>query len=117
MPDRRTASDTERRFVRSEDPSLTPEANRLLTEELQEVVGAEEVEVPAGTPRRSDEAHAVHSPLVTTLLSNRPILIVTLLAAVVVGAIVSSPPAGTRPSCSPSACTRWERCSSPPARS
>src|SRR3954469_18251776 len=89
MPDRRTASDTERRFVRSEDPSLTPEANRLLTEELQEVVGAEEVEVPAGTPRRSDEAQAVHSPFVTTLLSNRPILIVTLLAAVVVGAIIS----------------------------
>jgi hypothetical protein len=81
--------ETERRFVRSEDPSLTPEANRLLTREVQEVVGAEEVEVPKGTPRRTEDRHGTHSTLVATLIDNRPIIIVTLLAALVVGGIVA----------------------------
>jgi hypothetical protein len=80
---------TERRFVRSEDPSLTPEANRLLTEEVREVVGQDEVEVPVGTPRRSSARHGNHSSLVATLISNRPILIVSFLAALVVGGIIS----------------------------
>jgi hypothetical protein len=90
--DRRPSDDKairERRFVRSEDPSLTPEANRLLTEELQQVIGAEEVEVPTGTPLRSHQAHGEHSPMVATLISNRPLLIVTFLAALVVGGIIS----------------------------
>jgi hypothetical protein len=82
-------SGTERRFVRSEDPNLTPEANRLLTEEVREVVGRDEVEVPRDTPRRAEEPHATHSPLMATLVSNRPLIIVTLLAALVVGGIVS----------------------------
>jgi hypothetical protein len=85
----RPDAETERRFVRSEDPELTPEANRLLTDELKEVVGRDEVEVPRDTPRRSEEAHATHSPLVATLVANRPLIIVTLLAAVVVGGIIS----------------------------
>lgn len=84
-----THAETERRFVRSEDPQLTPEANRLLTEELREVVGRDEVEVPRDTPHRAQEAHATHSPLAGTLVSNRPLIIVTLLAAVVVGGIIS----------------------------
>jgi hypothetical protein len=82
-------AETERRFVRSEDPELTPEANRLLTEELREVVGRDEVEVPRDTPHRAEEAHGTHSPLAGTLVSNRPLIIVTLLAAVVVGGIIS----------------------------
>src|SRR3954449_642071 len=97
MSDRRTAprtgrpaqGETERRFVRSEDPSLSPEANRLLTKELREVVGREEVEVPVGTPRRARDAHAGRSPLVAALVANRPLILVTLIAAVVVGGIIS----------------------------
>jgi hypothetical protein len=97
MPDRPAAqstdrsdhAQTERRFVRSEDPSLTPEANRMLTEELREVVGKDEVRVPVGTPRRAGDRHGDHSTLVATLVSNRPIILVTLLMAVVVGGIVS----------------------------
>src|SRR3954464_934231 len=85
----RSSERTERRFVRSEDPSLTPEANRLLTEEVQEVIGAEEVEVPAGTPDRAAQRHADHSTFTATLASNRPLLIVTFLAALVVGGIIS----------------------------
>jgi hypothetical protein len=98
MPTRRSPQDadrdetktrTERRFVRSEDPGLTPEANRLLTEEVREVIGADEVEVPVDTPHRSTDRHGGHSPLVATLIANRPLIIVTLLAALVVGGIVS----------------------------
>src|SRR3978361_1792330 len=86
---KRSTNETERRFVRSEDPELTPEANRLLTEELKEVVGRDEVEVPRDTPRRAQESHATRSPLMATLITNRPLIIVSLLAAVVVGGIVS----------------------------
>jgi hypothetical protein len=85
----RTEAQTERRFVRSEDPELTPEANRLLTGELREVVGRDEVEVPRETPHRAQEAHATRSPIVATLVSNRPLIVVTLLAALVVGGIIS----------------------------
>jgi len=84
-----TNRDTERRFVRSEDPSLTPEANRLLTEELQEAVGREEVEVPVGTPRRTSDERGTHSPMVAAIIANRAIVLVSLLAAVVVGGIIS----------------------------
>ena len=75
--------------MRSEDPSLSPEANRLLTEELREVVGQEEVEVPAGTPRRTAEARGGHSRFVATLTTHRQILVVSLLAALVIGGIVA----------------------------
>jgi hypothetical protein len=88
-PRRDAPEETERRFVRSEDPSLSPEANRLLTDELREVVGADEVEVPKDTPRRATERHGSRSTMVATLVDNRPIVLVTLLAAVVVGGIVS----------------------------
>lgn len=80
---------TERRSVRSEDPSLSDTANELLTQELQEAVGAEEVEIPKDMPDRSDDAHGRHSPFVATLTANRPIVIVTFLVALVVGGIVA----------------------------
>src|SRR4051794_12137455 len=89
QPSDATETETERRFVRSEDPSLTPEANRLLTDEVRAVIGKDEVEVPVGTPHRSAERHAGHSPFVATLASNRPLLIVSFLAAIVVGGIIS----------------------------
>ncbi len=44
------------REVRSDDPSLSPEANRLLTRELRAAVGADWVRVPTGTPRPSASA-------------------------------------------------------------
>jgi len=75
--------------VRSEDPSLSPEANRALTEELRQAVGSDEVEVPADAPRRSVERHGTHSPFVATLIGNRAIILVTLLVALVVGGIIA----------------------------
>ena len=81
---------TERRAVRSEDPSLSPEANRLLTDELRAAVGRDEVEVPPGTPRRTAERHGGrHSAVVATLAAHRQIAVVGLLAALVIGAIVA----------------------------
>ena len=48
----------ERRSVRSEDPSLSDDANRRLTEELRATVGADEVEVPVDRPHHESESHA-----------------------------------------------------------
>jgi hypothetical protein len=40
----------ERRFVRSDDPNPSAEANAALTEELQQAIGAEHVSMPADAP-------------------------------------------------------------------
>jgi hypothetical protein len=80
---------TEERDVRSENPELSPEANRLLTQELREAVGQDTVRVPAGTPRGAGERARRHSPLVAALVANRPLILVTLVVAVTVGVAVS----------------------------
>jgi hypothetical protein len=80
---------TEEREVRSDNPELSPEANRLLTEELREAVGSDRVRVRAGSPAPGTNRARARSPLVATLVANRPIILVTLLAALVVGAAVS----------------------------
>jgi hypothetical protein len=80
---------TVRREVRSADPSLSPEANRLLTKELREVVGAEEIEVPAGTPAHHETDHGGRSTFAGTLAVNRVLIVVSLAALIVVGVIVS----------------------------
>lgn len=85
----RTSTQNERRRVRSDDPSLSPKANELLTQELQEAVGAEEVVVAEDVPDRAHERHATHSPVVAMLAANSSILIVTFLAALVVGGVVA----------------------------
>jgi hypothetical protein len=79
----------ERREVRVQDPSLTPEANRILTEELRQVVGSETVDVPVGRRHVEREPHAVRSGPVVDLIGNRLALGMTFLTAVVVGVIVS----------------------------
>ena len=81
--------DTERRAVRSEDPSLSPRANELLTRELQAAVGDDEVVVPKDLPHRETEAHGTHSRFAATLSSNRTLVIVTFVTAFVLGAIIA----------------------------
>jgi hypothetical protein len=49
----RGGGETEEREVRVEDPSLSPETNARLTEELRETIGADRVRVPADRPRAS----------------------------------------------------------------
>jgi hypothetical protein len=41
------------RDVRADNPNLSPEANRLLTDELREAVGADRVEVPGDGAERA----------------------------------------------------------------
>src|SRR4051812_37339831 len=89
MAEGRQREATERRVVRSEDPSLSPEANRLLTEELRHAVGRDSVDVPAGTPRRTTERRGGRSPIVANLATHRQIVVVSQLAALVIGAIVA----------------------------
>lgn len=80
---------TERRDVRSGDPSLTPEANRLLTEELRAAAGTDQVEVPADTPTRSVEAHGRHSAARAALDAARPGLVIGFFALMTIGVIIS----------------------------
>ena len=84
-----TSRQTERRSVRSEDPSLSARANELLTHELREAIGADEVVVAKDVPDRSHQRHATHSPFVAALLANAPILIITFLVVLVVGGVVA----------------------------
>ncbi len=93
MPAEERRVTRERRFVkqpvRSEDPSLSREANEMLTRELQQVVGATEVDVPEGTLERRILRHGGHSTMTATLVDNRPIILVTFLGAIVVGSIIA----------------------------
>ena len=80
---------TAEREVRSADPELSPEANRILTEEARAAIGSDRVEVPADAPRHSREARGTQGAGVPTLTANRPLLIITFVTAMVVGAIIS----------------------------
>jgi hypothetical protein len=83
------AEERERREVRVQDPSLSPEANRILTEELRRAVGRDAVEVPADRPHAERERHGGRSGLAVALSDNRLAVAMTFLTALVVGAIVS----------------------------
>lgn len=89
MTDRDRDSGRERREVRSQDPSLTPEANRILTQELRAAVGYDEVEVPRSRAHVERESHGGRAGIAVALSQNRLIVALTLLGALVVGAIVS----------------------------
>jgi hypothetical protein len=80
---------TERRFVRSDDPNLSSEANAALTEELQQAIGAEHVSMPADTPDPATAERSGDSAATATVASMRPLFIVTLLAALTVGAVIA----------------------------
>jgi len=84
-----TRQKTVRREVRSEDPSLSPEANRLLTGELREAVGSDHVEVPEDALERSRDRHADGSGFMGALARNRVLLLVSLLVLLTVGAIIA----------------------------
>ena len=80
---------TERRFVRSDDPNLSAEANAALTEELQQAIGAEQVSMPADAPDPATAERSGDSAATATVASMRPLFIVTLLAALTVGAVIA----------------------------
>jgi hypothetical protein len=80
---------TERRFVRSDDPNLSAEANAALTEELQEAIGAERVSMPADAPDPAAAERSGESAATARVASMRPLFVVTLLAALTVGAVIA----------------------------
>lgn len=80
---------TERRAVRVEDPSLSPEANRILTEQLRATIGRDAVDVPRSRPHVERERHGGRPAVVVVLDQNRLAIAMTFLAALVVGAILS----------------------------
>jgi hypothetical protein len=75
--------------VRSEDPNLSAEANAALTEELQQAIGAERVSMPADAPDPASAERSGDSAAAATVASMRPLFIVTLLAALTVGAVIA----------------------------
>src|SRR5215207_10067721 len=81
--------ETEVREVKSEDPSLSRAANKLLTEELREAVGADSVRVPRGSPHHERDRHAGRSAFGAQVATNRILLAITFFVALVVGGIVS----------------------------
>lgn len=80
------------RPVLSEDPSLSPEANRLLTDELRAVIGADAVEVEATRPDHHADRHATHSTAVAGAIEMRLFLtmvgLIFLMVFVIVAAFV-----------------------------
>jgi hypothetical protein len=78
-----------RRFVRSEDPSLSPEANAQLTRELREAVGSDTAIVDDERLARARERHATHGTLAAELASHRLPIVVAFLAAVVIGGAIA----------------------------
>ena len=89
MSQRNPQQETERRAVRSDDESLSPRANELLTRELQAAVGSDEAVVPKNRPHRESKAHGGRSPFTAALKSNLPLIIVTFFVALVVGGIIA----------------------------
>ena len=81
-------NETEVREVVSDDPSLSPEVNRILTEEVREV-GAARVRVPGEKPHVERERHGDHSSIGEAFSANRILIAITFFALVVVGAIVA----------------------------
>ena len=84
-----TERELEEREVVSDDPSLSPEANRLLTEELREAVGADRVQVPRDAPRHERDRHGDHSSVATLLAANRVLVAITFASLIVVGVIIA----------------------------
>jgi hypothetical protein len=80
----------EERDVRSTDPSLSPEANRILTDELREVTGSDTVEVPAGRPSAAGVSHGGRSRLMVNVSDNRVLFGSLFFVALVIGAVLAA---------------------------
>ena len=75
--------------MRSSDPGLSAEANALLTRELRDIIGSDEVEVPIDRADPAHRRHLRHTPWVADLIDSRVGWLFTLLAAVCVAAIIA----------------------------
>jgi hypothetical protein len=81
---------TVEREVRADDPELSPEANELLTSELQEALGTDRVEVaPEDAERLEQVPGSGHSTFGATAAANKLLIGITFAALIVVGVIVA----------------------------
>jgi Flp pilus assembly protein TadB len=74
---------TATRRVDSHDPSLTPEANRLVTRELREIVGSATVEVPGDRHDSAGDRHATHKAFMADVINARLALLITALVLLI----------------------------------
>jgi hypothetical protein len=77
----------EERTVEVNDPKLSADANRRLTEAVREVIGSDQVEVPADRPRVS-QGESPHDTLQRRVTSTRAMAIGSLAVAVCVALII-----------------------------
>lgn len=80
--------DRDHRDVRSDDPSLSSEANERLTAELRDIVGATAVDVPTGRIDPAHDRHARHGPIASQLIADRLVHGTAALVLIAVLAIV-----------------------------
>jgi hypothetical protein len=71
-----------------QDPSISPEANRILTGELREAVGDEAVDAPANRPSATRQRHGGRSGLAVTFAANRLAASIGLLSTLVIAAVL-----------------------------
>ncbi len=70
------------------DPSLSPEANRILRGELREAVGDEAVDAAADRPSETRRRHGGRSGLAVIFAANRLAASIGLLSAMVIAAVL-----------------------------
>jgi hypothetical protein len=78
----------ERRKVVVEEPGLSDQTNRALTEEVRAAVGSDEVRVPRDHHART-RAPKGRSGMAATLSANRPIILISFLTLLVVGSVLA----------------------------
>lgn len=76
------------RAVLSHDPSLSMEANGLLTRELRSVLGRDSVDLPPGSADHAGDRHGTHSSPVVGAIEMKLMLAMIGLMFLVVGGVV-----------------------------
>ncbi|HEY4276719.1 MAG TPA: hypothetical protein VGM91_00795 [Conexibacter sp.] len=79
----------EHRSVEAHDPSLSQEANELLTQELREAVGRDAVDVPIGSPDPAHGRHRRHIALVRVMIENSVYVLSAFATVLTAAAVVS----------------------------
>ena len=78
-----------KRGKHSPDPRLSPEANRLLTDELREVLGDDTLRVPNGELLQRAQRQSTHGQSAATLFGVRRELVVLVSVLVIVAGILT----------------------------
>jgi hypothetical protein len=82
-------TDDPRRFTRVDDPSLSPEANRLVDSELREATGVDIEALPSGAEAAPGPVAASHGGFVAALIDARLLLGVTFVVVLIAGLVAT----------------------------